>query len=267
MTDLAPKTNRPFPAIFIGHGNPMIAIQNNRYTKAWKEIGERLPKPSAILMVSAHWYVPETAVIVSTSPRTIHDFGGFPDELFQVQYPAPGDPALAQRVKELLAPINVEEDDNWGLDHGAWSVLKHIYPNADIPVVQISINSSTPAQFHYDIGQALAPLRDENMMIIGSGNIVHNLRKYSWGDSTASPTDWALRFEKKVKELTLSGDHKSLIKFESLGSDAELSIPTPEHYLPLLYVLGASLPDDQISFPIDGIEGGSMSMLAIELGD
>lgn len=266
MTNLEPQEDRQMPALFIGHGNPMIALQNNRYTEAWKEIGERLPKPSAILMVSAHWYVSETAVTVSTSPKTIHDFGGFPDELFQVQYPAPGDPALAKRVTELFAPVEVKHDDNWGLDHGAWSVLKHIYPNADIPVVQLSINSRVPAQLHYDIGQMLAPLRDENVLIIGSGNVVHNLRKYDWTGSNVTPTEWALRFESKVKELTLSGDHKSLINFESLGSDAKLSIPTVEHYLPLLYVLGSRLPDDQISFPVEGIEGGTISMLAVALG-
>ena len=267
MKDLAQKNGKPFPTLFVGHGSPMISIQNNRYTKAWKEIGERLSKPSAILMVSAHWYVSETAVTVGTSPRTIYDFYGFPDELYQIQYPAPGDPALAQRVKELLSPINVEQDDNWGLDHGAWAVLKHMYPNADIPVVQISINSNAPAQLHYDIGQKLTELRNENVMIIGSGNIAHNLRKYTGDDSTANPLVWAQRFEDKVKELTISKDHKSLIEFENLGSDAALSIPTPEHFLPLLYVLGASLPNDKISFPIDGVIGGSISMLAIEFGN
>jgi len=266
MNDLALKKNSPFPALFIGHGSPMISIQDNRYTKAWKDIGDRLPKPSAILMVSAHWYGPETAVTVSTSPKTIHDFYGFPDELYQIQYPAPRDQALARRVKELLSPINVELDDDWGLDHGAWSILKHMYPNADIPVVQISINSNEPAQFHYDIGRQLEQLRHEKVMIIGSGNIVHNLRLYTGENSTAASPDWALRFERKVKELALSRDDKSLIEYEKLGPDAALSIPTPEHYLPLLYVLGASQSDEQITIPVDGIESSSISMLAIEVG-
>ncbi|WP_299875601.1 4,5-DOPA dioxygenase extradiol [uncultured Cocleimonas sp.] len=266
MNQTALNKNKPFPTLFVGHGSPMISIQDNRYTKAWKYIGDRLPKPSAILMVSAHWYEPETAVTVSTSPKTIHDFYGFPDELYQIQYPAPGDQALAERVKELLSPITVNQDDNWGLDHGAWSVLKHMYPNADIPVVQISINSNQPAQFHYELGRKLQQLRHENLMIIGSGNIVHNLRHYTGDNATKTQHDWAIRFEDKVKDLLVSKDHKSLIEYKNLGPDAALSIPTPEHYLPLLYILGASLPDETINIPIDGVESGSISMLAIEIG-
>jgi len=253
------------PAIFFGHGNPMYAIQENAYTAAWRQMGERLPRPRAVLAVSAHWFVPGCAVTVSMTPRTIHDFGGFPDELYRVQYPAPGDPALAARVKELLAPIEVTLDDDWGLDHGTWSVLRHVYPDADVPVVQVSIDARQPAAFHYALGQALAPLREEGVLIAGSGNVVHNLRRYDWSGQGTGTYDWAARFEQKTRELIQAGDHAALVHYSALGADATLSIPTPDHYLPLLYVLGSQIPGDTVSFPVAGIEGGSISMLAVEL--
>jgi 4,5-DOPA dioxygenase extradiol len=255
-----------FPAIFFGHGNPMNALENNRYTEAWRELGRQIPKPSAVLSISAHWFVPGTGVTVSSAPRTIHDFGGFPRELFRVQYPATGDPDLARRVQGMLAPLHVELDDTWGLDHGTWSVLRHVYPDADIPVVQLSIDESKPARFHFEIGKKLAPLRDEGVLIMGSGNLVHNLHTYAWGRHMPDPYDWAIRFETEAKQMMLAGEHKALIEYEMLGPSAKLSIPTPDHYLPLLYVLGTSQARESVSFPVEGVDGGSISMLTARIG-
>jgi 4,5-DOPA dioxygenase extradiol len=260
------KTSKMLPAIFFGHGNPMNAMMKNVYTEAWHRIGENLPRPKAILSVSAHWFVPETAVTVSVSPRTIHDFGGFPRELYEVRYPALGGPDLAQRVQKLLAPLPVRLDNSWGLDHGTWSVLRHVYPLADIPVVQLSIDETQPAAFHFEVGQKLAPLRAESILIIGSGNLVHNLHTYAWGRHTAEPYDWAVRFETNAKQMMLAGEYHSLIDYEKLGPDALLSIPTPDHYLPLLYVIGTAQEREDISFPVEGVDGGSISMLAVQLG-
>ncbi len=257
---------RPVPAIFFGHGSPMNAIESNVYTKAWTTIGQQVGKPRAVLSISAHWYVATTAVTAGPLPRTIHDFGGFPQPLFQVQYPAPGNSALCARVRELLAPLPVSLDESWGLDHGTWSVLRHAYPNADVPIVQLSIDAGQPASFHYALGQALAPLRSEGILIVGSGNIVHNLSMYAWGREPQAPHDWAVRFERQAREMIRAGDHQPLVDYRRLGSDATLSIPTPEHYLPLLYVLGSRLVDEPVTFPVSGIEGASVSMLAVQLG-
>jgi 4,5-DOPA dioxygenase extradiol len=254
------------PAIFFGHGNPMNALANNGYTESWRRIGQDTRRPKAILAVSAHWYVPGTGVTIATRPRTIHDFGGFPPELYQVQYPAPGDPQLARRVQQLLAPLPVSLDDSWGLDHGTWSVLRHVYPSADIPVVQLSIDETRPAAFHFEIGRKLAPLRDEDVLIVGSGNLVHNLHAYAWGHHPREPYDWAVRFEKAAREMMLGGDLEPLVGYERLGRDATLSIPTPDHYLPLLYVLGSKRPADATRFPVEGVDGGSISMLAVQVG-
>ncbi len=254
------------PAVFFGHGNPMHAIASNEYTEAWRRIGARLPRPKAILSVSAHWYGPGTGVTVSTAPRTIHDFGGFPAELYQVQYPAPGDPALARRVTELLAPIRVVQDETWGLDHGTWSVLKHAYPAADIPVVQLSIDETMAASFHFDIGRKLAPLRAEGVLVLGSGNLVHNLHTYAWGRRPREPYDWAVRFENAARDIMLSGNFRPLVEYDRLGKDALLSIPTPDHFLPLLYVLGCSQEGESIAFPVEGVDGGSISMLSVQVG-
>jgi 4,5-DOPA dioxygenase extradiol len=254
------------PAIFFGHGNPMNALMRNAYTDAWERIGRETPRPRAILSISAHWFVSGTGVTVSTTPRTIHDFGGFPRELYQVQYPAAGDPVLARRVQQLLAPLPVALDESWGLDHGTWSVLRHVYPAADIPIVQLSIDERRPPQFHYDIGRRLAPLRAEGVLIVGSGNLVHNLHAYAWGQHMPDPYEWAVRFEVEAKGLLLSGDDRPLVDYESLGRDALLSIPTPDHYLPLLYVIGARQQHDAIGFPVEGVDGGSISMLAVRVG-
>lgn len=257
---------KSLPTIFFGHGNPLNALLENDYTRDWARIGNQLPRPKAILCVSAHWYVPATAVTTSAKPRTIHDFGGFPQELYQVEYPAPGSPDLARRVRDMLAPVSVEFDERWGLDHGTWSVLCHVFPQADIPVVQLSIDETQPPEYHYEIGKRLAPLRDEGILIIGSGNIVHNLHTYAWGRRKIEPFDWAVRFEKQARELLLNGEHAPLIAYETLGRDAMLSVPTPEHYLPLLYVIAASKESEQVSFPVEGVDGGSVSMLAVQFG-
>ncbi len=254
------------PAMFFGHGNPMNAVQQNRYTEAWKRMGAGTPKPTAILAISAHWFVPGTGVTISTSPRTIHDFGGFPKELYRVQYPAPGDPNLARRVQTMLAPMPVTLDDSWGLDHGTWSVLRHVYPEADIPVVQLSIDESQPATFHFEIGRKLAPLRDEGVLIVGSGNLVHNLHAYAWGQHMPDPYDWAVRFEGIAKEMMLAGEVQPLIHYEKLGPEAMLSIPTPDHFLPLLYVVATRQQGENLIFPVDGVDGGSISMLSVQVG-
>ncbi len=254
------------PAIFFGHGNPMNAISSNAYTEAWRRIGERTARPEAILSISAHWYVPGTGVTVNAAPRTIHDFGGFPPELYQVQYPAPGEPALARRVQSLLAPLDVRLDESWGLDHGTWSVLKHVYPAADVPVVQLSIDETKPASFHLDVGKKLAPLREEGVLIVGSGNLVHNLHTYAWDQHSREPYDWAVRFERAARDIMLAGEFRPLVDFKTLGRDALLSIPTPDHYLPLLFVLGCRQKGESILFPVEGIDGGSISMLSVQIG-
>ena len=256
----------PLPTIFFGHGNPMNALAQNPYTEGWARIGAALPRPKAILSISAHWYVPGTGLTISTAPRTIHDFGGFPKPLYDMRYPAPGDPALARRVQKLLAPLDVALDESWGLDHGTWAVLCHVYPHADVSVVQLSIDETQPPSFHYEIGRRLAPLRDEGVLIVGSGNLVHNLHAYAWGRHVVEPFDWAVRFEESVRQMLTAEDHKPLIDYENLGRDALLSIPTPDHYLPLLYVLGTRQAGEPVSFPIEGVDGGSISMLTVQTG-
>ena len=251
------------PAIFFGHGNPMNALQRNQWTEGWASIGSSLPRPRGIVCISAHWYLPATLVTAMDAPRTIHDFGGFPRELYQVKYPAPGDAELARRVQELL-PVDLGY--SWGLDHGTWSVLVHVYPEADVPVVQLSIDETQPARFHFDLGRRLAALRDEEILIVGSGNLVHNLHTYAWGMHMPEPYDWAVRFETQARELMVSGSFEPLIDYESLGRDASLAIPTPDHYLPLLYVLGARREDEAITFPVEGVDGGSVSMLTVCVG-
>lgn len=256
------------PAIFVGHGNPMNAISQNAFTKAWSKIGIALPvKPKAVLCVSAHWYVPKTAVTAMSQPRTIHDFGGFPPELYKVEYPAPGSLELAAEVADLLSPDAVM-DTSWGLDHGAWSVLMHIFPAADIPVVQLSIDETRGPAWHYEIAARLAPLRDRDVLILGSGNIVHNLHAYAWGKHDQEPYDWALRFEKSVRNALTADDAETLVAYEKLERDALLSVPTPDHYLPFLYVLAQRRrgQNEPIMFPVEGFDDGSISMLAVRIG-
>ena len=240
----------------------MNAIETNAYTESWTRIGAPLPRPKGIVCISAHWYLPATLVTAMESPRTIHDFGGFPRPLFEFQYPAPGDPALARRVADLT---DAQLDDRWGLDHGTWSVLCHVFPLADVPIVQLSIDETQPASFHYALGKRLASLRDEEILVIGSGNIVHNLHAYAWGRHPVEPFDWAIRFEQTARALMTAGDDAPLVDYEKLGRDAMLSAPTPDHYLPLLYILGARHEEDEVTFPVEGIDGGSVSMLTVSL--
>jgi 4,5-DOPA dioxygenase extradiol len=259
-------STQAMPAIFFGHGNPMNALARNAFTDGWSAIGRSIPRPKAILSVSAHWYVPGTSVTIADSPPTIHDFGGFPRQLFAVQYPAPGSRELAERVRELLAPVRVDMSDRWGLDHGTWSVLVHVYPDADIPVVQLSLDETREASWHYEIAKQLAPLRDEGVLIMGSGNLVHNLHTYAWGNPALCAYDWAQRFEDKARALLAAHDFAPLVDYEALGRDAQLSAPTPEHYLPLVYVLAQYRHGDAVTFPVEGFDGGSISMLAVAIG-
>jgi 4,5-DOPA dioxygenase extradiol len=254
------------PSIFIGHGNPMNALQQNTYTDSWVAIGKSLPKPKAILAISAHWYLSDTAVTSNLLPPTIHDFGGFPAQLYQFNYPAPGSLKLARRVQELLSPVTVKLDESWGIDHGTWSVLCHIFPHADIPVVQLSINAARPLQFHYELGKRLAALREEGVLILGSGNIAHNLRMYAWGKADVAPFDWAIRFEHRVRALLQKNNDEALVDYSKLGADALLSVPTPEHYLPLLYIIATRRENEPVSFPVEGFEGGTISMLSVKIG-
>ncbi|MGB6984788.1 MAG: 4,5-DOPA dioxygenase extradiol [Candidatus Aquilonibacter sp.] len=251
------------PVVFFGHGNPMNAIEDNAYARAWRSLGAQLPRPRAIVAISAHWYVPATLVTANEHPRTIHDFGGFPRELYAVQYPAPGDLGLAARITELLASYSASGDEHWGLDHGTWSVLRHVYPNADVPIVQLSIDETLEPGLHFEIGTLLRALRDEGVMIVASGNIVHNLEAFAWGRHSTGPFDWAKRFEAKARQLLTSRTFEPLIDYESLGEEALLSAPTADHYLPLLYAMGASDERDRISFPVEGFDGGSISMLSV----
>ncbi|HXX31536.1 MAG TPA: 4,5-DOPA dioxygenase extradiol [Myxococcaceae bacterium] len=257
---------RLMPALFLGHGNPMNALGRNSWTEAWAAIGRAVPRPRAVLAVSAHWYVRGTRVTADERPRTIHDFGGFPEELYRVQYPAPGSPALAARIADLLAPTPVPLAADWGLDHGTWSVLTHVFPAADVPVVQLSLDRTQPPAFHHALGQRLAPLREEGVLVVGSGNVVHNLEAYAWGGHPVEPFGWAVRFEQAVKRAVLARDHRPLIEYATLGPDALLSVPTPEHYLPLLSVLGLQREGDEVGFPVSGVDGGSISMLAVQVG-
>jgi 4,5-DOPA dioxygenase extradiol len=224
-----------------------------------------VPAPKAILAISAHWVTRGTAVTAMAKPRTIHDFGGFPQALFDVEYPAPGDPGLAVRVRELLAPLAVELDQTWGLDHGTWSVLAHAFPDARIPVVQLSMDGTKPARFHYDLGRKLAPLRTEGVLIIGSGNVVHNLMLMRRGEGAAA-YDWSQRFNQRIRAALASGEHQVLIDFERMGEDARLSVPTPEHYLPLLYIAALQAADETMAFAVDGYEAGSLGMLSVAAG-
>lgn len=261
------SASSPMPIVFFGHGSPMVALLDNETSRAWTAIASRIPQPKAILCISAHWETNVTAVTTMVRPKTIHDFGAsFPKALFDMQYPAPGDPALAERVAELLAPMPVARDaTQWGLDHGTWSVLVKAYPQADIPVVQLGMDVNlTPAQ-RFDIGARLAPLRDEGVLIMGSGNIVHNLGRMNWSEANCAPFDWSARFLGEMRDAIEKDEPARVIAFEALGQDARLSAPTPEHFWPLLYVLGARRPGDRVSLINDRIEHGSLGMTSVVL--
>jgi 4,5-DOPA dioxygenase extradiol len=252
------------PALFVGHGNPMNAIELNRYSQAWRDAAKSLPRrPDAVLVVSAHWYGPGVAVTAMERPRTIHDFYGFPPELYAVRYPAPGSPHLAARVRELLAPVEVRLDDGWGFDHGAWSVLTHVFPDADVPVVALSLDASRPASFHWELGEKLAPLRDENVLVLASGNVVHNLRQIDFGADGGF--DWAVAFDERMHRALDTGDRQALVRYER-EPDARLSVPTPDHYLPVLYAAALRRPGDAVTTIVEGMEAGSLSMRSIRIG-
>ncbi|MGH8446867.1 MAG: 4,5-DOPA dioxygenase extradiol [Solimonas sp.] len=251
------------PAIFFGHGSPMIALETNATTAAWQRIGAGFARPKAIVCVSAHWCTRGTAVTAMPQPRTIHDFGAFPQALFDVQYPAPGSPELAARVQALLAPLPVALDErSWGFDHGTWSVLCKVYPDADVPVVQLSMDISQPPTVHYEIGRRLAPLRDEGVLIVGTGNVVHNLGLMNW-DPATPPYDWAQRFHDYVRDALADDAPQRLVDYRERGRDAQLSVPSPDHYWPLLYAAGARRSGDRARFEVERVEHGSLSMLSV----
>ena len=254
------------PALFFGHGNPMNALERNEYSTTWERLGAEMPRPRAILSVSAHWYTPGGRVTAQERPRTIHDFGGFPRQLYQVEYPAPGSPELARRVRDLLAPTRVELDDRWGLDHGTWSILVHMYPQAAVPVVQLGLDETLTPEEHWALAVRLRPLREEGVLILGSGDVVHNLHTYAWGRHPVEPYDWALRFENAIRTAIDAGDMQAVVGYEKLGRDAALAVPTPDHFLPLLYGLAQARPEEPITYPVQGFDGGSVSMLGIRIG-
>lgn len=252
------------PLLFVGHGNPMNAISNNQYAQEWQKIGQNLPTPSAILCISAHWETNGTFVTAMQMPQTIHDFGGFPQALFDVQYPAQGNPALATQISQLVTTTNVQPNYDWGLDHGCWSVLKHIYPKNNIPVLQLSLNYNQPLSWHYSLAKELHTLRQKGVLIIGSGNIVHNLGIINW--QTNQAYDWAIEANNKIKSLIIDDAHQQLINYTQLGSAVKLAIPTTEHYLPLLYILGLKEKNENISFFNDTIDLGSIAMTSLQIG-
>jgi len=256
------------PVLFIGHGSPMNGIEDNEFSQRWIQMAKEIPAPTAVLVVSAHWFSKGTRITAMDFPETIHDFGGFPQALFDVQYPAPGNPALAIETKELIHSAHVELDHDWGLDHGAWTVVRRMYPEAKIPVLQLSIDYSKAPQYHYDLAKELYALRKKRVLIIGSGNMVHNLRMISWQNinNPGFGFDWALQMNETFKQLISDGDHKPLIHYESLGTEAKLAIPTPEHYLPLLYALGLKGSKDNVSFFNDKAVAGSLTMTSVKIG-
>ncbi len=256
------------PVLFLGHGNPMNALEENEFVQGFRKIAQTLPTPKTILCISAHWYTNGTMVTAMEQPQTIHDFGGFPQALFDYQYPAKGNTALAKETKELLLPAMVELDEKWGLDHGAWSVITHLYPDADIPVIQLSIDYTKPAQYHYELAQKLNVLRNKGVLIIGSGNIIHNLRKADFANFSKDNYgyDWAFEAKETINKNLLDGDFKPLIDYEKQGKALQLSIPTPDHYLPLIYSLGLKQKDETISLFNDKLLAGSLSMTSLKFG-
>ena len=262
------KNTKQLPVLFVGHGSPMNAIEENEFVTGWRNIGKTIPEPNAILCISAHWETRGTFVTAMEKPRTIHDFGGFPTELFEVQYPAPGSTELAKETKALIKKTEVGLDDKWGLDHGCWSVVKHLYPNADIPVIQLSLDYFQSPQYHYDLSKELSSLRKKGVLIIGSGNMVHNLRMVSWEkiEEPGYGYDWAIEANEKMKKFILSNDHKSLINYKLQGRAFNLAIPTPDHFLPLLYSLALKEKNEKIDVFNDKAVGGSLTMTSIKIG-
>lgn len=259
---------KKMPVLFLGHGSPMNAIEENEFVRGFRNIGKDIRTPKAILIISAHWETKGTLVTAMQKPRTIHDFGGFPQALFDVQYPAPGSPELATETKRLIKKVQVGLDESWGLDHGAWSVVKHLYPKADVPIIQMSIDYTQGAQYHYDLAKELSSLRKKGILIIGSGNMVHNLGMVAWDklNTDSYGYDWAIEANDKMKHFILSDNHQPLIHFKSQGRAFDLAIPSPEHYLPLLYTLALKESNEQASFFNDKPVGGSLTMTSVKIG-
>lgn len=256
------------PVLFLGHGSPMNAIEENEFVQGFRKISQEIPTPNAILCISAHWYTDGTYVTAMEMPRTIHDFYGFPDELFAVEYPAPGSPDLAKETAELLSPILVEENHNWGLDHGAWSVLKHLYPDADLPVIQLSIDYTKPPQYHFDLGRRLQKLREKGILIVGSGNIIHNLRMVDFRNinNVGYGYDWAHEARETTNNWLVDGNFQNMVNYYEQGTAIRTAVPSPDHYLPLIYTLGLKEKDEQLSLFNDALIGGSLSMTSVRIG-
>jgi 4,5-DOPA dioxygenase extradiol len=268
MTAKPMSSTEQMPVLFVGHGSPMNAIEENEFVQGWRDVAKALPKPDAILCISAHWETNGTCVTAMEKPGTIHDFGGFPRELFAVQYPAPGSPELAKETRSIIKKTMTGLDEKWGLDHGCWSVLTRMYPAADIPVIQMSLDSSRPAQYHYELARELSPLRKKNVLIIGSGNMVHNLSLVDWHkmDEPGYGYDWAIEANEKMKKFIRSNDHQSLINYRAQGNSFDLAIPTPEHFLPLLYALALKEEHEPIEFFNDKPVMGSLTMTSLKIG-
>ncbi len=262
------ESSKRMPVLFLGHGSPMNGIEDNEFVRAFKKQGQQLDKPNAIIVVSAHWETNGTFVTAMQNPRTIHDFGGFPKELYEVQYPAPGHPELAKEISEIVNPTGtVHLDDKWGLDHGAWTVIKHLFPDADVPVIQLSLDYKMTPQQHYELAQQLKKLREKGVLIVGSGNMVHNLRKVDFRKINENyGYDWAIEADSKMKKWILEGNHQNLIDFNKQGKAFNLAIPTPEHYLPLLYTLGLKDEKDNTTIFNDSPLGGSLTMTSVKFG-
>lgn len=261
------KATQKMPVLFLGHGSPMNAIEENQFVQGFRKAAQEIEKPNAILCISAHWFTRGTFVTAMDMPKTIHDFGGFPQALFDVQYPAPGSPELAHEVAELLTPI-VEEDHSWGLDHGAWSVIKHMYPKADIPVIQMSIDYNKPPQYHFELGKRLSKLREKGILIIGSGNIVHNLRMVDWKNinTVGAGWDWAVEAREKTNNWLLDGNFQNLIDYKNHGTALQYAVPTPDHFLPLIYTLGLKEKTESLQLFNDELIAGSLSMTSVRIG-
>lgn len=260
------KTSATMPVLFMGHGSPMNGIEINEFSKKWTDIAQQIPTPSAVLVVSAHWFTNGTRITAMDFPPTIHDFGGFPQALFDVQYPAPGSLELAETTAKLLESSSLILDHDWGLDHGAWTVIRHMYPMANVPVLQLSIDYNKPAQYHYQLAKELSALREKGVLILASGNMVHNLRMISWDMMNGGGYDWALQVNETFKSLLLSGNHQPLVNYSSLGREAILAIPTPEHYLPLMYTLGLQRSNEEATLFNDKAIGGSLTMTSVLIG-
>ncbi|WP_270090154.1 4,5-DOPA dioxygenase extradiol [Sphingobacterium sp. SYP-B4668] len=253
------------PALFVGHGSPMNGIEDNEFSRNWAQLAKEIPEPQAVLVVSAHWYTDSTKITAMESPQTIHDFYGFPKELFAIEYPAPGSPVLAEETKALITQTHVELDHDWGLDHGTWTVVRHMYPDAKIPVLQLSIDYRQHPLWHYDLGKELQGLRRKGVLIIGSGNMVHNLRMISWKMIDGGGYDWAYDMNDTFKSLIQKREHKTLVQYDQLGAAAILAIPTPEHYLPMLYTLGLQGDKEDVTFFNDKLVGGSLNMTSFKI--